>query len=172
MKEMRYKAIIQQAKLKRLFESGSNILPQNSVLDNRIDETIQVYKSEAMKAAKKQKEARMAAEKAHYQWLLTIDDSVQASIDNKLDNRLKKALDDAHSVERQQVLAEKRMLERQRRNILINEYKHRENVLFKSNESRPSKQTIAQEYEKNLMRKKKHLKSQLKKKRKERMKQN
>ena len=146
MKEMRYKAIIQQAKLKRLFESGSNILPQNSVLDNRIDETIQVYKSEAMKAAKKQKEARMAAEKAHYQWLLTIDDSVQASIDNKLDNRLKKALDDAHSVERQQVLAEKRMLERQRRNILINEYKHRENVLFKSNESRPSKQTIAQEY--------------------------
>ena len=52
---MRYKAIIQQAKLKRLFESGSNILPQNSVLDNRIDETIQVYKSEAMKAAKKKR---------------------------------------------------------------------------------------------------------------------
>jgi hypothetical protein len=169
MKELRYKAIIQQAKLKRLFETGSNILPPNSILDNKIDETIKVYKSEAMKAAKKQKAARLAAAKAHYQWLLTIDDSVQASIDNKLDTRVQKALDDAHSVERREVLAEKRTLERQRRKILIDEYKQREISLFKSNESRPPKPTVAQEYEHNLMRKKKHLKMELQKKRKTRM---
>ena len=57
LKEMRYKAIIQQAKLKRLFETGTNILPENSELDIRINETISAYKLEAAKAAKMQKKA-------------------------------------------------------------------------------------------------------------------
>lgn len=162
LKEMRYKAIIQQAKLKRLFETGTNILPENSELDVRINETISSYKLEAAKAAKMQKKARRAAEKAHYQWLLTIDDNVESSIDNKLTEKVRIALEEANSTERQEVMAEKRMLERQRRTMLIEEYKRRENVLFKSNEARPSRPTLAHEYEKNLLRKKKVLEAQLK----------
>ena len=162
LKEMRYKAIIQQAKLKRLFETGTNILPENSELDIRINETISAYKLEAAKAAKMQKKARRAAEKAHYQWLLTIDDNVESSIDNKLTEKVKVALEEANSVERQEVMAEKRMLERQRRNMLIEDYKRRENVLFKSNEARPSRPTLPQKYEKNILRNKKVLETQLK----------
>ena len=76
--------------------------------------------------------------------------------------KVKVALEEANSVERQEVMAEKRMLERQRRNMLIEDYKRRENVLFKSNEARPSRPTLPQKYEKNILRNKKVLETQLK----------
>ena len=168
MKGMRAKAVIEQAKLKRLFETGSNILPRNSKLDQEIFKTVQMYEVKAKEAERKQQKARRAARKAHFEWLLSINDNAQTGIDNTLSEEVEEALVEASSVERKQFLAEKRRRERNQRHDLIAQYREREQVLFKSNKGRPRRPSAREEYEAELAKRKRLLQNKLKKAREKR----
>jgi Ca2+-binding EF-hand superfamily protein len=168
MKGMRAKAVIEQAKLKRLFETGSNIMPRNSKLDQEIFKTVQMYEVKAKEAERKQQKARRAARKAHFEWLLSINDNAQTGIDNTLSEEVEEALVEASSVERKQFLAEKRRRERNQRHDLIAQYREREQVLFKSNKGRPRRPSAREEYEAELAKRKRLLQNKLKKAREKR----